>query len=190
MSTCAGWPNGQKLASTCESVWQKYPRKVKWSHTTLLASQPFLYTALLHTPKNCTKHYWWFRVLYSGCRMSLQNEADARSPFVSSANGWTDTNKWRQWSRSPNKGDQNLPKKRLILFMNYVRQTNQIARVPACNQLKVLLVLTCGFRFVRRFYLKGKRKPLYYTRSISFTHEPGIFFTQDLQQHSFTQFII
>ena len=48
-----------------------------------------------------------------------------------------------------NKGSQSN-KRNEILFMRFVRQTNQIARVPACcsqNQ-SCLLVFACGFCFV------------------------------------------
>ena len=63
----------------------------------------------------------------------------------------------------PNKRDD-------ILFMCFVPQTNQIARVPACcsqNQSKLLLVFACGFCFVGNLYFKDIQRLLYFVISVN-----------------------
>ena len=76
-----------------------------------------------------------------------------------------------------NKGSQSN-KRNEILFMRFVRQTNQIARVPACcsqNQ-SCLLVFACGFCFVSLMffdYLSSSelQSQVFYLRNTSIMSE-------------------
>ena len=80
--------------------------------------------------------------------------------FVSSASARTDTKSMSGIVVRSIKKRQKIPRRRTPpnkrddMFLCFVRQTNQIARICArCsqNQSKLLLVFACSFRFVCRF---------------------------------------
>ena len=101
----------------------------------------------------------------------LENESSFCSRFVLAANAWTTTrkctsgvvvHKWKNYWKYTRKGCSLLSKSGDILFICFVRQTNQqIARVPACCSLKQLKTLACfrlWFPFCSPFLFQGHTK--------------------------------